>query len=108
MSTEKILAYVIIMAVVTYLIRALPLAVFTKKIKSRFIKSFLFYVPYAVLGAMTFPAIFTSTSSVIAALGGTGVAIFLSFKEKNLLTVALFACATVYVIEFLLRFIPIF
>ena len=54
------LPYMLIMALVTYLIRMIPLTFFQKEIKSQFIKSFLFYVPYAVLGAMTFPAIFTA------------------------------------------------
>ena len=64
-----LLAYIAVMAGVTYLIRMLPLTVFQKKIKNRFIRSFLYYIPYAVLGAMTFPAILYSTGSVYSAQG---------------------------------------
>ena len=64
------LPYMVVMALVTYLIRMVPLTFFQKEIKSPFIKSFLFYVPYAVLGAMTFPAIFTSGGSVLASTAG--------------------------------------
>lgn len=103
MATSKILIYILVMAGVTYLIRMLPMAIFKQKIESTFIKSFLFYVPYAVLGAMTFPEIFTSTASLWSAIAGTIIAILLSLKEKGLLTVALSACFTVYVTEWLLR-----
>lgn len=95
--------YILIMAGVTYLIRMLPLVIFKKKIESRFIKSFMYYVPFAVLGAMTFPSIFTSTASIYSAIAGTAVAIGLSLKEKSLLTVALSACLTVYVVELLIK-----
>lgn len=100
-----ILIHVIVMAGVTYLIRMLPFVLFRKKIENNFIKSFLYYVPYAVLGAMTFPTIFSSTASVYSATAGTIVAIFLAFREKSLLTVASCACLTVYIIEALLRFL---
>jgi len=100
-----ILNYILIMAMVTYLIRMLPMVIFKKKIENRFIKSFLYYVPFAVLGAMTIPDIFTSTSSVYSAIAGTIVAILLSFKEKGLLVCAISACFTVYVVELLLRVI---
>ena len=63
------LPYILVMAVVTYLIRMLPLTFFQKEIRSPFIKSFLFYVPYAVLGAMTFPAIFTANGPTPASRG---------------------------------------
>ncbi len=99
------LIHVLVMAGVTYLIRMLPLVIFKKKIESNFIKSFLYYVPFAVLGAMTFPAIFSSTSSLYSAIAGTMVAIFLAYKEKSLLTVASCACLTVYIVEALLRFL---
>ncbi len=97
------LIHIAIMAGVTYLIRMLPMVLFRKKIENNFIKSFLFYVPYAVLGAMTFPAIFYSTSSLYSAIAGTIVAVVMAFKEKSLLTVALTACLTVYVVEWILR-----
>ena len=60
----KMIALMAVMAIVTYIIRALPITLFRKEIKSKWLKSFLYYIPYAVLGAMTFPAIFFSTGSV--------------------------------------------
>ncbi len=103
MTSLKIIKYIFVMALVTYLIRMLPMVIFKKKIENRFIKSFLFYVPYAVLGAMTFPNIFSSTSSLYSAAAGTLAAIVLSLMEKGLLTVALSACFTVYIVEWVLR-----
>lgn len=97
--------YVVLMAGVTYLIRMLPLVIFKKKIQSRFIKSFLFYMPYAVLTAMTIPAIFTATASVWSAAAGLLVAVILAWREKSLLTVAVFACGAVLVTEWLLKLI---
>jgi branched-subunit amino acid transport protein len=87
------------MAVATYLIRMLPLVLMKKEIKSRFIRSFLYYVPYACLAAMTFPAILSSTSFTVSAVLGFAVALFAAYKEKSLLTVALLACGTVFVVE---------
>ena len=63
----KMIALMAVMAIVTYIIRALPITLFRKEIKSKWLKSFLYYIPYAVLGAMTFPAIFFSTGSVFSA-----------------------------------------
>ncbi|WP_333724066.1 MULTISPECIES: AzlD domain-containing protein [Clostridiaceae] len=103
MSIEKFLLYVAVMAGVTYLIRMLPLVIFKKKIQSRFIKSFLFYVPYAVLAAMTIPDIFFSTGNVWSAVAGLVVAVILAYFEKGLLTVALCACGGVLVVESLLK-----
>ena len=103
MNIEKFLLYVAVMAGVTYLIRMLPLVIFKKKIQSRFIKSFLFYVPYAVLAAMTIPDIFFSTGSVWSAVAGLVVAVILSYFEKGLLTVALCACGGVLVVESLMK-----
>lgn len=90
---------ILVMAGVTYLIRMLPLTFFTRKIKSRFIKSFLFYVPYAVMSAMTFPAVFYATGNVYAAIFGSMVAVILAYKEKSLLTVAVFASLAVFIAE---------
>lgn len=87
---------VLLMALVTYLPRVLPLAIFRKEIKSKYIKSFLEYIPYAVLGALTIPDIFYSTGNLITAILGTLVAIFLAYREKSLVIVALGAIATVY------------
>ena len=96
--------YILVMAVVTYLIRMLPLAILRKEITSPFIKSFLYYVPYACLAAMTFPAILNATSNMISGAVGFVVALVLAYKEKSLLNVALFACAAVFVVERLMMF----
>ncbi len=88
------------MALITYGIRFLPLGLFTKKITSPFIKSFLYYIPYAVLGAMTFPSILYSTENIYSSLGGTLVAVVLAYFEKGLLTVAISAVAMVLILGF--------
>lgn len=99
MNYTRILLAIFIMAVVTYLPRMLPLAIFKKKIKSRFIRSFLAYVPYAVLAAMTFPEILYSTSNMLSAAAGLLVALALSYFGRGLLTVALSSTAAVFVVE---------
>ena len=81
--------YLLVMAGVTYLIRMLPLTIFRKEIKSTFIKSFLHYVPFAVLGAMTIPDVLYSTGDMRTAAVGFVVAVILAWKGKSLLTVAL-------------------
>ena len=97
--------YILVMAGVTYLIRMLPLVLFRREITSPFVKSFLYYVPYACLAAMTFPAILFSTASVISAVVGFAVALIAAYKEKSLLTVALCACAAVFVAERILEIV---
>lgn len=99
MLARDFFIYLFIMAGVTYLIRVLPLVIFKGKITNTFIKSFLYYVPYAVLGAMTFPAILFSTGNYVSSVAGFIVACILAFKEKSLLTVAIFACVTALVIN---------
>ncbi len=86
--TKEFLLYLAAMAGVTYAVRMIPFTLVRGKIKSVYIKSFLYYVPYAVLGAMTFPYIFYSTGSVITGAAGTAVAFVLAFMRKSLLTVA--------------------
>ncbi|MBQ2826310.1 MAG: AzlD domain-containing protein [Clostridia bacterium] len=97
--------YLGVMAGVTYLVRMLPLVLVKKKIKNRFLLSFLYYVPYAVLSVMTVPAIFYATSSPWSALAGFAVALILAFFEKSLLTVAIFSSAAVFVTEIILPLI---
>ena len=105
MDTGLILAYIAVMAGVTYAIRVLPLVLFRKEIKSTFVRSFLYYIPYAVLGAMTFPAVFYSTGSVASATVGLVVAVFLAIKGKGLVTVAVLAGVAVLAAEALMGFI---
>ena len=99
MSWEYFLPYVLVMAVVTYLIRMLPLAAFRRRINSRFIRSFLYYVPYAVLSAMTFPAILYATGSLPSACVALAVALGLAWLEKSLLTVAIAASAAAFAVQ---------
>ena len=97
--------YILVMAVTTYLVRALPLTLFKKPIKNRFIKSFLHYVPVACLTAMTFPAILTATEHMIAGAVGLAVAILLALRKKSLIVVAVAACAAVFLTEQVIKFL---
>lgn len=97
----NVYVYILVMAAVTYLIRMIPLVLVKGKINNRFIRSFLHYVPYACLMAMTFPAVFFSTSSMLAAIAGVGVAIILALKGKGLMTVALAASITVFLVSYI-------
>ena len=96
MDWKVFLPQLLVMAGVTYLIRMLPLAAIRGKVRSVFLQSFLYYVPYAVLGAMTFPAIFSATGNWVTSLAGTVVAVVLGWMEKSLLTVAAVACAVAF------------
>lgn len=91
-----IIVYMLVMALVTYAIRMLPFAFIKKKVKSKFIRSFLYYVPYAVLSAMTFPAIFYSTGDVLTAVIGSVIALVLAFFRLPLIVVALAAVASAF------------
>ena len=104
-DTLYLFASVAVMALVTYFIRMLPLAVFLKKIKSKFVLDFLYYVPYAVLAAMTIPTVFFSSNSLISAAAGFIVAVVLSFFERGLLLVAVCACGGVFVTELLIKLV---
>lgn len=96
---HDIYLYILVMALVTYLIRALPLTFIRGEIKSPFLRSFLYYVPFATLSAMTFPAILSSTASVWSALAGFAAALLLAFRRKSLIIVAVGACAAVFLTE---------
>lgn len=93
----SIVIYMIVMAGVTYLVRMIPFTLFRKQIKSPFIKSVLFYLPYAVLTAMTFPAIFYSTGNTLTAAIGTAVALLLAYFDLPLIIVSLAAAASVFI-----------
>lgn len=102
MTPSYLTAAILIMAAVTYLVRMLPLVIFRKEIKSPFIKAFLYYVPYAVLAAMTIPEILYSTRNIGSAVGGLLCALLLSYCKRGLLTVALGSIAAVFLLELLL------
>lgn len=93
---------ILIMAGITYLIRMLPLVFIRKKIKSRYVLSVLYYIPYAVLSAMTFPYIFYSTGNLWTAIVGTVIAVVASVCKRSLLTVAICSCLAVLVLGFII------
>ena len=95
----KILIYILLMAVITYLIRMLPLVLLRKEIKNKTLRSFLYYVPYVTLSVMTFPAIIYSTGNMLVGFIGFAVAVALAFKRCNLMIVASGACAAVLICE---------
>lgn len=95
----NIYIYIAAMAVTTYLVRMLPLAVFRKPIKSRFLRSFLRYVPYACLAAMTFPTILQDTASVFSGAAALVVAVVLAYFDQSLIVVALCSSAAVFIVE---------
>ncbi len=103
MRFDAFLPYLITMAVVTYLVRAVPLVLFKRKIENRFALSFLHYMPYAVLSVMTVPAVFYATGHVLSAAAGVAAALALALRKRDLLTVALGASAAVFLAELLLR-----
>ncbi len=96
---HSIYIYILLMALVTYAIRALPILAFTREIRSPFFKSFLYYVPYAALASMTFPAILTAAASPISGLFAFVVALWMAYRKKSLLLVALSACGAVFLAE---------
>ena len=101
--TLVIAASILIMAAVTYLIRMAPFVLFRKKIRSRFLRSMLYYLPYAVLSAMVIPAVFSSTGSLLTAVVGLAVAILLAVLNRSLLVVALGASAAAYLSGLLMQ-----
>lgn len=96
---------IILMALVTYLVRVTPMLLIRKPIDSIFIRSFLHYIPFAILAAMTVPYIFYATSHLVSALVGTGVAIILAWNKRSLITVSLIAVAFAYLVEIVLTYI---
>ncbi|MGL4760791.1 MAG: AzlD domain-containing protein [Sarcina sp.] len=93
-----LIACLLIMWIVTYIPRVLPLII-NKQIESTYVKSVLYYMPYCVLGAMTFPSVFYSTSSLVFSLVGTGVAIFLAYKNQSLIRVAMASVVVIFILN---------
>ena len=102
MNVTRYLLYLLVMAGVTYLIRVLPLAVFRQKFENRFVRSFLYYVPYAVLASMPFPSAFYATGSFATAAIGVAVAVILAWFKKGLVTVALASCVASFLASLIL------
>lgn len=99
------LPYLLVMAVVTYLIRAVPLVLVKKKIENKFVLSFLYYMPYAVLSVMTVPAVFYATGNLISAAVGVAVALVLAFFKRSLLLVAASASAAVLITQLIIMYL---
>ena len=102
MDISYLVIGIAIMAVVTYLIRVTPMVVFRKKIENKRIKSFLYYIPYTVLAAMTFPAIFSSTQSQASAIAGCVVGVVLAYFNKGLVAVAVGAASTAFLVQIIM------
>ncbi len=100
--THNIYLYLLVMVVVTYAIRVLPLTLIRKPIKSRFIQSFLYYVPYVTLAVMTFPAITEATQSPVAGFAALVVGVTLSWFGASLFQVAASCCGVVFLLELIL------
>lgn len=105
MPDMRFLLLLLAMALVTYLLRALPLIFIKHPIRSRFIRSFLYYVPYSVLAVMTFPAVFYSTGHIISAACGVAVALVLSYFRVPLMPVALASSCAVFIAEVVIIYI---
>ena len=105
MNWINFLTYLLVMAGVTYLIRVLPYIFMRKEVKNRLFKSFLLYVPYTVLAAMTIPAILFATDNIYSALAGLLVAVIVALFEKGLLTVAISSCVAVLLVELVQKFV---
>ena len=105
MDFKTFLIYIVAMAGVTYLIRMLPFVLVKKKITNKFVLSFLYYMPYAVLSVMTVPAIFFATPTVASAVVGFAVAILLAMKNRSLTTVAASSCVAVLITEVILTYV---
>ena len=101
----SIYIYILVMALTTYLVRAIPLTLLKKPINSRFLRSFLHYVPTACLTAMTFPAILYATDHLISGAAGLVVGVLLAIRNKSLIVVAVASCAAVFLMEQLIRFL---
>lgn len=97
--------YLLILSGSTYLIRTLPFAFFKKPIENRFVKSFLYYIPYSVLAAMTLPAIFYSTGNVASSFIGLSLGCVFAYKGKGLTLVALVSCAGAFFAELIIKFL---
>ncbi len=96
---HQIYLYILIMALVTYLVRLIPLTLMRREIQNVYIRSFLYYVPYVTLAVMTFPSILGATASIWSGWAGLAVALFLAWRKANLFQVSLLACLAVFLVE---------
>ena len=105
MNNSVFFIYLLIVALTTYLIRAIPFSLITKKVTNKYVKSFLYYIPYTVLAAMTLPAALYVTGSIYSSIAGLFVALIVAIKKSNLTLVALAACVGSLIVEIIMLFI---
>jgi len=103
MEVSDFFIYLFVMAGVTYLVRSVPFVLIRDKISNRYLSAFFEYIPYAVLTAMTIPAIFSSTNETITGTAGFAVAVIAAFFERSLITVALCASGAVLITQLILN-----
>ena len=99
---HNIYIYIFLVAITVFLIRVLPLTLIRKPIQSRFIRDFLYYVPYVTLSVMTFPAIIDATDNPLAGAFALLAGIIAAYKEMGLFKVTLVCCISVLILEFIL------
>lgn len=99
---NNVYIYILVMAIVTYIIRVIPLTVFRKEIKNVYLRSFLYYVPYVTLAVMIFPAILDATASPWSALVGFIIAIIVAYYGASIFVVSIIACVAVFIVELFL------
>ena len=102
---SRVFVCMLTMMLVTYIIRAVPFTLARRRVRNRFLRAFLYYVPYAVLTAMTIPAVFTATPSTAVSAAGFLAAVILAYRGKGLVTVSLSACAAAFVCMFVMQFL---
>ncbi len=105
MNNGVFFIYLLIVVLTTYLIRAIPFSLITKKVTNKYVKSFLYYIPYTVLAAMTIPAALYVTGSIYSSIAGLLLALIVAIKKSNLTLVALAACVGSLIVEIIMLFI---
>lgn len=98
----KIYMYILVAALVSFILRVAPLTLIRKKIENRFLKSFLYYVPYVTLAVMTFPAILSASQEPLAGLAALIVGAVMSWFGAGLFPVALSSCLTVFLVQYIM------
>ena len=105
MEIRKFFLYLLVMAGVTYLVRVVPYVLMKGEVKNRFFKSFLAYIPYTVLAAMTFPTLLSAPGNIYSAAAGLVVGVILAYFERGLLMVATGSCLAVLIADILIQFV---
>ena len=101
-DTLRFLLYLAVMALITYLLRLLPMLFIRKGFENRFIKSVIYYIPYCVLAAMSIPAMFYVTPNLVSGIFATATAIITALITRNLIAVASFSAVSIRIMELLI------